>query len=197
MQASRPRNMHTAVAIKQAKHYPTVNLCPSHTPPRPANPRGIQWRTHIPLKNSQRFPKIPKDSHTAPHPRSPHTAVAIKKARHTPTVNLPRVIPHGGWQTLGVSHGLPRRSPSGRRRAPPSSFYRSYKSYKSYASVTPTQHAYRRSCYFALNLRAESATSIKRVLPGWISPPMIMRETGVSIRRMTARLSGLAPNAGS
>ena len=81
MQASRPRNMHTAAAIKQAKHYPTVNLRPSHTPPRPANPRGIQWRTHIPLKNSQRFPKIPKDSHTAPRPRRPQTTAAIKQAQ--------------------------------------------------------------------------------------------------------------------
>ena len=26
----------------------------------------------------------------APRPRTPHTAVAIKKARHTPVVNLPR-----------------------------------------------------------------------------------------------------------
>ena len=116
---------------------------------------------------------------------------------HPCGTSSPRAKPHCGRQTLRVSHDLPRRSPSGRRRAPPSSFYRSYKSYKSYASITPTQHAHRRSCYFALNLRAESATSIKRVLPGWISPPMIMRETGVSIRRMTARLSGLAPNAGS
>ncbi len=43
----------------------------------------------------------------------------------------------------GYKHDLPRRSPSGRRRAPPSS---SYKSYKSYVSVTPPQTAYRR-CY--------------------------------------------------
>ena len=74
-----------------ALHTPTVNLPvalppaahqrPSQTTPRPANPRGIQWRTHIPLKNSQRFPKIPKDSHTTPRPRRPQTPAAIKQAQ--------------------------------------------------------------------------------------------------------------------
>ena len=56
----------------------------------------------------------------------------------------PELFQTAALQTHGVSHDLPRRSPSGRRRAPPSSLHRSYKSYKSYASVTPTQHAYRR-----------------------------------------------------
>ena len=46
---------------------------------------------------------------------------------------------------VGCVARLPQRSPSGRKRAPPSSFYKSYKSYKSYASVTPPQHAHRRS----------------------------------------------------
>ena len=35
--------------------------------------------------------------------------------------------------------------PTGYTVTPPSSFYKSYKSYKSHASVTPSQHAYRRS----------------------------------------------------
>ena len=50
-----------------------------------ANPRGITWRTNNPPKKSQKIPKIPIQ---APHPRPPHTAVAIKKASHTPTAHL-------------------------------------------------------------------------------------------------------------
>ena len=50
-----------------------------------------------------------------------------------PAVNLP------------PSHSRQRhRKPTGYHMTPPSSLHRSYKSYKSYASVTPTQHAYRR-----------------------------------------------------
>ena len=46
---------------------------------------------------------------------------------------------------LPPRHTLQRHSkPTGYTVTPPSSFYKSYKSYKSHASVTPTQHAYRR-----------------------------------------------------
>ena len=88
--ATPPRHAHRR-CHQVALHTPTVNLPvalppaahqrPSQTTPRPANPRGIQWRTHIPLKNSQRFPKIPKDSHTTPRPRRPQTPAAIKQAQ--------------------------------------------------------------------------------------------------------------------
>ena len=43
----------------------------------------------------------------APRPRRRHTAVAIKQALHTPTVNLPRAKPHSGKQTHGVYRGAP------------------------------------------------------------------------------------------
>jgi len=55
----------------------------------------------------------------APRPRNTHTAVAIKKALHTPTTHLRPSHSTAAPQTHGVSLGLPRRSPSGRRRAHP------------------------------------------------------------------------------
>ena len=70
----------------------------------------------------------------ASRPRAPHTTAAIKLACITLTV------------TLHPSHSrLRHRKPSGYIVTHPSSFYKSYKSYTSYASVTPSQHAYRRS----------------------------------------------------
>ena len=75
-------------------------------------------------------------------------------------------------QTPGVSHDLPRRSPSGRRRAPPSSLHRSYKSYKSYASATPTHPAYHRCHHVArhtpaVNLPPSHARQRHRKPPGY------------------------------
>ena len=63
-----------------------------------------------------------------------HTAVAIKLPSTTPTA------------ALRPSHSRLRHcKPTGYTVTPPSSFYKSYKSYTSHASVTPSQHAYRRS----------------------------------------------------
>ena len=57
----------------------------------------------------------------------------------------PPLSQHTPAAHLRPSHSRQRhRKPTGYHMTPPSSLHRSYKSYKSYASVTPTQHAYRR-----------------------------------------------------
>jgi len=99
MQASRPRNTHTAVAIKKARHTPVVNLpratppayrrChhvarhtptahlrPSHTTPRHSKPSGYTM-AHPSCQTSQ---TSQTGQTQAPRPRRLHTAVAIKKA---------------------------------------------------------------------------------------------------------------------
>ena len=55
----------------------------------------------------------------ASRPRRQHTPAVIKLPRIPNGIFSPRAKPHCDRQTLGVSHDLPRRSPSGRRRAPP------------------------------------------------------------------------------
>ena len=84
MQAPRPRNTHTTVAIKKARHTPSVNLHPSPTTPRHSKPTGYP-EAHPSCQTSQ----TSRTSQTqAPRPRNTHTTVAIKKALHTPAVNL-------------------------------------------------------------------------------------------------------------
>ena len=133
-QAPRPRTPHTAVAIKKALHTPPAHLRPSQTRQRHRKPSGY---TAAP-PSCQTGQTGQTGQTQAPRPRNTHTTVVIKKARHTPSVNLhPNPYHTAALQTLGLSRGLPRRSPSGRRRAHQSLFYKSYKSYKSYASTTP------------------------------------------------------------
>ena len=101
----------------------------------------------------------------APRPRNTHTPVAIKKARHTPAVNLhPEPFHTAAGNPLGVY-----------RDAPIYLAYPAYPAYSAYASITPPQHAHRRSHQVArcitpaVNLRPEPNHTTHRT-PG-ISPP--------------------------
>ena len=99
-------------------HTPAAHLLPGpYQTAAQANPRGITWRPHHNLISLISLIGLMQ----APRQRRLHTAVAIKQAQHYPTANLPpRANPNSAPQTHGVYRGLPRRSPSGRRRAPPS-----------------------------------------------------------------------------
>ena len=61
MQAPHPRNTHTAVAIKQAKHYPMVNLHSEQTQtaaPRPADKKNaavIKTKKILQIKFEKQF----------------------------------------------------------------------------------------------------------------------------------------------
>ena len=93
-----------APPLLSGKQTPPAHQHPRPTPHRQANPRGIQWRPHTPLKNSQKFPKIPKISHASATPPPPARHRCHQKARATyrhinhPRQNTqrsanPRVIP--------------------------------------------------------------------------------------------------------
>ena len=73
-QAPHPRNTHTTAAIKLPCITLTVNLRPSHSPLRQANPRGILWRPHHHFISLISLISLMQ----APRPRRPHTAAAIK-----------------------------------------------------------------------------------------------------------------------
>ena len=134
-----------------------AHLRPSHSTQRHNKPSGY---IVAPLF-LRSFPFV--SVFIVPRPRNMHTAVAIKlpcipcgkSARGiTLAVNLPvalslrhifaRASPHCGKQTLGVSRGLPRRSPSGRRRARPYPSHKSHSSHNSHASAPPPQPVHHR-----------------------------------------------------
>ena len=102
MQAPRPRRRHTAVAIKQALHTPTVNLPRTKPHSSTANPRGIPWRT----PSCQTGQTGQTGQMQAPRQRNTHTAVAIKKARHTLRHICPPSHPK---QRQANPRGIPRR----------------------------------------------------------------------------------------
>jgi len=114
-QAPRSRAPQTAVAIKQA--YPTgiSAAAPNQTATR--KPSGYPWAHPSSFYKSYKSYKSYASATPPQHAyRRSHQA-----ALHTPAVNLhsePTLT--AAPQTLGVYRGLPRRSPSGRRRAHPS-----------------------------------------------------------------------------
>ena len=120
-QASRPRNTHTAVAIKQAKHYPCGNssLEPNHT--AACKPTGYIV-THQLVRQVRQVRQVRHKRHAAATctPPQPSSCPAYPCGKSSPEPNHTAAC-----------------KPSGYHMTPPSSFYKSYKSYKSYASVTP------------------------------------------------------------
>ena len=127
------------------------------------------------------LPKNPKKSQKFPCKRHTHAPRIPPLPSHCPAypaVNLPlSQTTQRHRKPHGVSHGLPRRSPSGRRRAHPSSLHRSYKSYKSYASATPTHPAYPRCHHIArhtpaVNFRPSHSRQRHRKPTGYhMTPP--------------------------
>jgi|GEM_PF-6873721 len=117
-------------------NHPCCKSAPSPTTQRQANPRGIPRRPHTPLINLI----VPTDLMQAPRPRRRHTAVAIKQALHTPTVNLPRAKPicaprkSSGYHM--ACHGAARQGEDGRALL-------------SDASAAPSHHAHRRCHHVA------------------------------------------------
>ena len=106
-QAPRRRDTHTTVAITLPA-YPCGKSAPA--------PRRRDTHTTAAIK----LPCIPCGK-SAPESRrrNTHTTVAIKQST-PPGKSSPEPHHTAAPQTHGVSHGLPRRSPSGRRRAHPS-----------------------------------------------------------------------------
>ena len=113
----------------------------SVTPPQQAYPRSHQASPAYPIGNSSPEPFQTAAPQTlgvyrdAPHlVRRVRQVRQVRLKRHATATSIPpqpsskpgiphrqlfaRAKPNSGKQTLGVSHDLPRRSPSGRRRAP-------------------------------------------------------------------------------
>ena len=88
-QAPRPRNTHTTVAIKKARHTPSVNLHPSPTTQRHRKPSGY----HMACRGVARQGEDGRTHHhfislislislmQASRPRNTHTAAAIKNSQ--------------------------------------------------------------------------------------------------------------------
>jgi len=110
------------------KHTPPAHFRPSHTKQRPRKPTGYHMACHGVARQGE-------DGRTH-HVRQVRQVRQVRHKRHAPAPRIPplpsnrQAYPTGTFapepnltaapQALGVSHGLPRRSPSGRRRAHPS-----------------------------------------------------------------------------
>jgi len=138
--------MHTTVAIKKARHTPSVNLHPTPYHTAAQQPPGVYSGAPI---LSDRSDKSDRSDASATPTQPAHRRCHKKSPAHPNGKSAPKPNHTAAQQTLGVSHGLPRRSPSGRRRAHQSLSYKSYKSYKSYVSATPPQPAHRRCHHIA------------------------------------------------
>ena len=96
---------------------------------------------------SDRSDKSDKSDTSATPPQHAYP-VAIKKTSHTPTAHLCPCHSKQRHSTPGVSHGLPLRSPSGRRRAAPNLSDRSDMSDRSDTSASPPPAHHR--CHIGL-----------------------------------------------
>ena len=88
MQAPHPRNTHTAVAIKQAKRYPTVNLHSEPTQTAPRKPSGYLMTPPILSDKSDRSDRsdlsvTPCATRIPPQPSSKHYSAAHLRPSHT------------------------------------------------------------------------------------------------------------------
>jgi|GEM_PF-6873723 len=100
MQASRPRRLHTPVAIKKPALPIGTSITRTQTHSGTANPRGIQGRTNLSDRSdrsdwSDRSDRSDRSDTSAP-PRRPHTTVAIKKPALPNGTSITRAQPHCG-----------------------------------------------------------------------------------------------------
>ena len=105
------RNHQTSLA------YPNGTSSPEPNQTAPTQTHGVYRGAPYPSHKSHSSHK----SHASATPPQHAHHRCHKKARHTPAVNLPpSQTKLRCCNPPGLSHGLPRRSPSGRRRAHPS-----------------------------------------------------------------------------
>ena len=131
-----------------AKHYPVVNSAPRAKPDSDMQTHGVYLCTQV-LNNRCCLlcPAGGTDYKYCEYCECCEYCVlfgAPMSSYHHCGLSLPRAKPDCDKQTIGVLHDLPRRSPSGRRRAPPSCPFGLSGPPGPQASVTPTQHAYPR-----------------------------------------------------